>query len=487
MRLQPDPKYFLPYQVKWIKDNSPLKLMEKSRQIGATHATTYRAVCLASEPGARFDVFISTRDQVQAKLTLETAKRWAHFLHLAAIDLGEIVFDRENNISAYALEFANSRRIYALSSNPNALAGKCGHVILDEFALHQDQRLLYRIAKPVTTWGGTLTILSTHRGQNTLFYELIRTITQQGNPMGWSHYRIPIHKAVREGLVERINQKAHRQESRLAFLRRLRAECIDEEQWNQEYCCIPADENSAFLTHEMITSCEDPTLHLYTIDEFLHHLHSTVLPSSICIPHSELPTPHSETSALPTPNSALLTGPSDSQPSTLNSQLYAGLDVARTTNLCVLDVGEKIGDLIYDRLRLELRNTPFPEIRAQLYRILRLPQLQRCCIDANGLGMQLAEEAQLEFGSKVEPVHITAPVKEKLAFALRADFEDRKLRLPHDDQLRADLRGIKKEVSPAGNLRFIGDADDSHCDRFWAKALRQEAARHRDEVWFLLG
>jgi phage FluMu gp28-like protein len=66
-----------------------------------------------------------------------------------------------------------------------------------------------------------------------------------------------------------------------------------------------------------------------------------------------------------------------------------------------------------------------------------------------------------------------------LAYGLRADVEDRRLRHAGSDALRADLRGVRREITPSGNLRFRGDSDDSHCDRFWAKALRQHAARHR--------
>src|SRR5205814_2966896 len=142
-----------------------------------------------------------------AKLSLENCKDWAEFLHIGAVDLGEMVFDQVNKYSAYVLQFANGRRIYSLSSNPNALAGKCGHVKIDEFALHKDQRLLYRVAQPVTTWGGTLSIISTHRGVATVFNELIRDIVENGNPMGWSLHTVPIQKAVEEGLVERINAK----------------------------------------------------------------------------------------------------------------------------------------------------------------------------------------------------------------------------------------------------------------------------------------
>src|SRR6266446_2810260 len=176
-------QYFLPYQECWILDESPLRIIQKSRQVGITYADAYDSVLKASEKDARLDVWISSRDQAQAKLYLEDCKYWAVFLHVYFLDLGLLILDEKTNASAYVLQFANGRRIYCLSSNPNALAGKRGHVKLDEFALHQDQRLLYRIAKPVTQWGGTLSIISTHRGPNTLFNQIIREIRHAGNPM----------------------------------------------------------------------------------------------------------------------------------------------------------------------------------------------------------------------------------------------------------------------------------------------------------------
>jgi phage FluMu gp28-like protein len=158
-------------------------------------------------------------------------------------------------------------------------------------------------------------------------------------------------------------------------------------------------------------------------------------------------------------------------------QLYLGVDVARKHDLCVLDVGEKIGDVVWDRLRAELRGKSFSEIKFELYRLLKLRALKRCCIDASGLGLQLAEEAEQIFGWKVEPITFTPAVKEELAYGLRSDFQDRRLRIVCDDKLRADLRGIKKEVTASGNIRFAGESGDGHCDRFWALALRQHAVR----------
>ncbi len=98
----------------------------------------------------------------------------------------------------------------------------------------------------------------------------------------------------------------------------------------------------------------------------------------------------------------------------------------------------------------------------------------------------IAEQARERFGWKVEPIEFTNPLKEELAFALRRDFEDRRLRIPRDEKLRADLRGLKKEITPGGKLRFIGETDDSHCDRTWAKALRQHAARPRPSAGALV-
>jgi len=384
---------------------------------------------------------------------------------MGAEDLGEVVFDEGSGQRALALEFETGLRIYSVSSSPNALAGKRGHVKLDEFALHAEPGLLYRVAKPVTQWGGQLSVISTHRGAQTVFNQMIREIREGGNRMGWSLHSVPIQKAVEQGLVEKIAEKTGRKESREQFLARLRAECLDEEQWLQEYCCVPADEATAFITYEMIAGCEEAGLGLMSVGE-LEADYGTTGPRDY------------GTTGLQDYGT---TGPRDRGP------LFLGVDVARKHDLCVLDVGEKIGDVVWDRARVELAGKTFSEIEAELYRLLRLPRLNRACIDATGLGMQLAERAEAKFGWKVEPVTFTAAVKEELAFGLRADFEDRKLRLVRDDKLCADLRGIKKEVTPSGNIRFVGEVGDSHCDRFWAKALRQQAARYRAQVGGAVG
>ena len=280
-----------------------------------------------------------------------------------------------------------------------------------------------------------------------MFNQIITEITQKGNPMKWSHHRVTIDDAVAQGLVEKINEKSGRKDSRESFVAQLRAKCIDEEQWQQEFCCQPADESSAFITYDMLAACE----------------------AKGCMkPFSYISNCAGDSAA-----------DHNSHSSHSSRSFYVGVDVARKDHLCVIDVGEKIGDVVWDRLRIELQNKTFSEIEDELFALLELRQVKRCCIDATGLGMQLAERAKARFGWKVEPICFTQSMKEELAFTLRCAFEDRTVRIDPDPKLRADLRAIKKEVTSAGNIRFEGESDSGHCDRFWAKALRHHAAKHK--------
>ena len=55
--------FFLPYQKKWILDNSRIKIMEKSRQIGMSWSTAYRLVRNPAFANTRRDSWVSSRDE----------------------------------------------------------------------------------------------------------------------------------------------------------------------------------------------------------------------------------------------------------------------------------------------------------------------------------------------------------------------------------------------------------------------------------------
>ena len=437
MSRQPTSSFFLPYQSRWIKDSSRLKLMEKSRQIGLSWASAYEDVRSTSPAGAKNDVWISSRDDIQARLYLEDCKQFAEVFDIAAQDLGERVIDPERRISAYVLQFANGRRINSMSSNPNAQAGKRGSRKLDEFALHPDPRMLYAIAYPGITWGGSMSIISTHRGSHNLFNELVEEIKFKGNPKGFSLHTVTLQDALDQGFLAKLKAKLPPDDERqdmdeAEYFDFIRAGCPDDETFQQEYMCKPQDDNAAFLTYDQIRACE-------------------------YAPETDWETPLED----------------------IRNPLYVGVDIGRKHDLTVIWVLEKIAGAFFTRRRIELKNEPFSAQEAQLYPLLALPTVRRCCIDSTGVGMQFAERAAELFGSyKVESVNFSAQVKEELAYPLRSAFEDRAIRVPSDEAVRADLRAVKKETTAAGNIRFSADRGrNGHSDRFWAIALAIHAGK----------
>ena len=254
-------RLFLPYQQRWVDDLSRLKLMEKSRQIGLSWSTAFATVKRTAPKEAKNDQWVSSRDEIQARLFLEDCKRFAVAIDTAARDLGSVVIDDERRISAYVLQFANGKRIHSMSSNPDAQAGKRGGRVLDEFALHPDPRKLYSIAYPGITWGGQIELVSTHRGSANFFNELVEDVKHRGNPKGFSLHTVTLQDALDQGFLFKLQENLPADDERIAmdeaeYFDFIRAGCASEEQFLQEYMCVPADDAGAFLTCDMIAACE---------------------------------------------------------------------------------------------------------------------------------------------------------------------------------------------------------------------------------------
>lgn len=435
-KIRPRDTLLLPYQTKWVKDTSRLKIAEKSRQIGWTWATAYGLVSRKALKSAALDAWISSRDDIQARLFLEDCKNFAGILQTAAQDLGERAVDASGH-SAYVLAMANGLRLHSMSSNPDAQAGKRGDRVLDEFALHPDPRKLYAIAYPGITWGGSLEIFSTHRGTANYFNELVTEIKHKGNPKSFSLHRVTLQDALDQGFLFKLQQKLPPNDERqsmdeAAYFDFIRRGCPDEETFQQEYMCVPSDDASAFLSYDLIASCEYP-----------------------------------------------LGEPWEKPLESCTGRLFVGVDVGRDHDLTVIWVLERLGDVDFTRAMICLQNRTFDEQERELYRVLELPQVRRCCIDCTGIGRQFTERAQKRFGEyRVEAINFTGPVKEELAYPVRATFEDRTVRIPNDPLVRADLRAVKKETTAAGNIRFTADkGKNGHADRFWALALAKHAGK----------
>jgi phage FluMu gp28-like protein len=430
--------FFLPYQRRWILDGARLKIMEKSRQVGMSLATAYRLVRKHVIARQCRDSWVSSRDEMQAKLFLADCCTFASLFDVAATKMQRRVLTPKARTSAMAVTFANSTTVHSLSSNPDAQAGKRGNRVLDEFALHGDPKLLYSIALPGITWGGQLEIISTHRGSFNFFNQLIHEARHEGNPKRFSLHRVTLQDALEQGFLAKLKAKLPVNDPRqfmdaAQYFDFIRTTCPDEATFQQEYMCQPLDDRTAFLPSDMIRACEYPADTQWQID--LPHLQK-----DWGISHGDY---------------------------------YLGVDLGREHDLTVFWLLERVGDVMHTRLVECLAQQTFVAQEDVLHELLRIPNLRRVCIDQTGMGRQFAERAAAKFGAcRVEGVTFTAEVKESLAYLLRTFFENRVVRIPNDDSIRADLHAIRREVTSAGNLRFSADRGrNGHADRFWALAL----------------
>jgi len=432
--------FFLGYQQAWSQDPHIMLIAEKSRQIGWTWTSAHGLARRHAIKDYTLDTWGTSRDDLQAMLAVQDCKAFADIMHSGASDLGMQVLDARGS-SGHVLKFANGTTYYSLSSNPDAQAGKRGNRVGDEFALNKDNRQLYAIMEPGVTWGGFIWLFSTHRGTANYFNTLIQEARHKGNPKGFHVYRVTLADALECGFLYKLQGKlckANPADPRLqmdeaAYFDFVRSKAADEDTFQQEYLCVPSDDASAFISYELIDGCKyAPGIDWETLAA---------------------------------------------------GELYLGVDVGRVKDLTVFWLLERVSGIYFTRRLIRMQNATFDAQEKTFYDLLTLPNLRRACVDQTGIGRQFAERAITRFGSRVEGVTFTGPVKETLAYPLKAALEDRTLKVPDDAKVVSAFRSIRKETTSSGNIRFAGDRNaDGHADEFWAAALALHAASGKTQI-----
>ncbi len=439
MLMASTPITLLGYQRDLVQSDARFNWCNWSRQVGKSFGTSLRRILRGAER-RRNQIFLSASERQSRELMVKAKQ------HVQAIEAAERVFgltkramtkgkspgDFELDIDEQKVRFEGDYdytqltirlpigiRIVGLPANAETARGYTGDVLLDEFAMHTDDRGIWASVFPsVLRGGGELDVCSTPKGCKNLFYRL------RSNPQ-FSRSTVTIHDAVAQGLEVDIPA--------------LREAMEDDDLWRQEFECEFLDEATAFLTYEMIAACQDVRL-TKTLD--FDELRNAENP------------------------------------------WYVGVDIARKRHLTVFWLAEQIGPILWTRGVVEMAKQKFKTQAGFLDSIMQHPKVRRACIDATGIGAQLAEEARDRWGMRCEEVVFGPRVNESLATGLYTRVEDRGIRIPDDTDVRNDWHSIEKDVTVAGNIRFVGEETKSvdgskhvsHADRFWAAALCVHAA-----------
>ncbi len=431
-----------PFQRRWVMEKAPVAIAQKSRRIGWTWTHALVAVLGRIDKHApKSNYYHSSADATAAREFIEYCAEWARMARAVAVVTDETEVIEEREIHTKVMTFSNGRKIVAGTSNPTFFRSKGGEVGLDEFAFHRDGRQMYKAALATARfWAFPMRIWSTHNGPGSYFNHLIGE-AKTGKLRAAVH-TVTILDAVEDGIVERIimrKKKLHDPpapdpKARQEWLDQLRAECPDEDVWNEEFLCVPSSDANSLLSYDLIAACERSNADLCVV--------------------------------------------SDPRDLKFNGPITVGWDVGRKRDLSVIWALGRVGDVFETRLLKRFANATYQHQEDYFNLLMSEGGVRRACIDATGLGNMLAERAVQRFGSqRVEAITFTPQVKADLAVPLRRLFEDKLVRVPADASVREGLHKVRKITTSAGNVRFDAKHDeDGHADEFWALALAYHAA-----------
>lgn len=428
----------LPYQARWVADQSPVKFGEKSRRVGFSWAEAADDTLYASEKGTgeKRNVWYIGYTKDMALEFINDCANWARAYNMAASAIEEYEepdeddngIVQEKKILAYKITFESGWRITALSSRPTNLRGKQGRVVIDEAAFHDDLRGLLKAAMALLMWGGQVRVISTHFGDSNEFNSVIQDIRAGKKP--YSLHRVTLDDALADGLYRRICEvlgKAWTPEAEAAW----RQGMIDSygDDADEELFCVPSQGSGIYLTRAVIEACmsaDIPVIRYEKKNTFAEAL-DTIRASEVQAWCEEVLAP-------------ILAGLDP------NRRHYFGEDFARSGDLTIiLPLAEQQNTVFKAPFSLELRNIPFQQQEQILFFIVdQLPMFSHGALDARGNGQFLAERAMQRYGAdRISQVMLSEAWYRENMPQYKAAFEDRSLLLPRDADVIEDHRAIK--------------------------------------------
>lgn len=427
---------FLPCQTEYILDESPILMVEKSRQIGITWTSGFKIPYLVFTSDIPQDHFWISKDEFTAKLFLQDVLFWIQFINIMfnyKREFKQDVIDI-NGVQATRIKFNCGSNLFILSSSIDAVVGKRGNFYIDEGAVHKDLEQLYNIALPCTTWGFKLTIFSTHRSKQNYFYKLCDRV-RNGDIIGGKLMTFTLQRVLDEGYIDRINAKkllvgAATYETPEEFFNEKKNNASSEEIFNQEYMCIPADADATQAVKE------------------------------------------SDLARVMFPQNDLFLQPQSGK------KYFAGIDIGRNRDLTVIwiceDVSTGAQPMLVTRYLEKMYQTEFNVQERKIADVLQRWKPRHCMIDGTNVGAMIAENLEKRF-SFCEAVKITAVTRPRfisdLVGFIRRDPVA--LKIPNSNEIWEDFLSVERYINKHGKEDFFipSHKTKGHGDRFMAMVL----------------
>ena len=472
------PAVFLPYQQALMAAAAayPVVVVEKSRRTGYSWAAAAIAALKASSARSAggSDVLYMSHTLDITREFIDYVAKWAKLIEPAAAAVQEFLFadpeHPERDIKAFRIKFASGFEVIALPSVPRALRGHQGMVIIDEAAFHENLEEVLTAAYALLMWGGSVLIISTHKGDLNPFNVLVQDIRVGNEP----HHllRCTFDDAIADGLYRYIclaTHKAWSPEAEAEWRASMLASYGSRAQ--EELFCIPSQSTGSAIPGPLIEARMvdgSPVLRWECSDGFVHwaaHLR--------------------EAEALAWCEENLLQVLKTLNP---DEPHVFGSDFGRKGDLSVTwPFAIRKNMVRHTPFIVELRNVPFEQQRQILFYLCdRLPRFRAGKMDATGNGAFLGEVAMQRYGElRIEPVMLNEPWYRDNMPAFKAAFEDAMLDLPRDRDIMSDIRVLAyvRGIIRVPTRTVDGQGKQRHGDAAIAGALAYAASRADPEEY----
>ena len=315
----------------------------------------------------------------------------------------------------------NGTSVVAVTTNFRTAQGWAGDVWFDEFAWVRQQQMLWASIVPsITAVGGRVTVFSTPFLPGSLFWEIATNHNEKYSY--FSRTTLTINDAMDQGM----DIPGGLDELRMLF---------DSESWAMFYECQWAEDGSSLLSWNLLHALTDPHL---DISRF--------------------------------------------------GRLQGGVDVGRINDRTAIAlIGQEMAKHKHDKWRDIFALThhemhhkmPFNQQLSTVMALDNRLDIEKWRIDKTGLGFQLAEDLERKSPERFEGVWFSAQRKAKLALNLLKLAEEKRLILPNDPSVLAQMHSVKKIIS-GNSIKYDAQRnDEGHGDMFWAVALAADGRSGR--------
>lgn len=429
-----DPRnLLLEYQFANREDKSRFKISLMGRQTGKDFTSESEAAedCQVKKT----EWMIAAPSERQALDSLDQGKIWAEAFDLKVADYQERRDGgSETLLKSAEIIFSNGSRMRAVPGKPDTVRGRSANLLLTEFDFFENPSATWRAVLPSITnplRGGEkkVRLISTPNGSGSAMHKI--WAKEDSEKMRWSRHLVTIYHAVLMGLPVDVEQ--------------LRQAFDDPDGFAQEFLCQFLDGSNVLLPYDIIMMAESAdATEVWEFD-----------------------------------------GAGSSHPT------FLGIDFGRTNDPTVCWTLQQVGDVLWTREVLVLKNISSPDQEAILKN--RIAASQRTCFDYTGPGIGLGDylvdtrrggvaewkPKEHKLG-KLELCTFTTGFKREIFPNLRTAFKDPKgvcrLRVPVSTVIREDLHEMQQCITNGEYNYWSRRTREGHSDRCTALALAVRAA-----------